>query len=108
MTKKEFKSIVKKLDNEKYSLMREQIAFDIVTKDMQTGKTRHVGIGESQDMCELALVSLADLYKGTNGVTVENFAESIKTSFIAFMSVYSLDDAEINIINPNPYVDECE
>ena len=62
MTKREFKSIFKIVDNAKWELFRQGIAFDLNIR-FPDGECWHAGIGTAEQMCELSVRSLFNLYR---------------------------------------------
>ena len=88
MTKKELRATFKKLETEKYSLFQQGFCFDFIVKDNKNKTIIHTGVGLSTDVAEMILAGLCDLYKGTEGATLEEFAESVKESLIEFYKDY--------------------
>lgn len=81
MTKQEIVTMYYKLDRGKFDLLAKGVAFDFVIRE--NGAFLHTGIGTGGDMSIMALYSILDLYThGAQGVTIEDFAESVKRGII--------------------------
>ena len=85
MTKSKIVEIFKRLDDEKFSLLQHNVAFEMIVKDRANEQYLHTGIGDGADMSQIILYSILSMYvtlKRNNGfthpVTIEDFAENIK------------------------------
>lgn len=78
------------LDKNKYDTLQHGYAFDYVLID-RDGTPYHTGIGTSEQMSLMSLISICDLYKyGASGqVSIEDFAESVKQGIIHFYHEHS-------------------
>lgn len=85
MTKSKLVEIFKRLDDEKFSLLKHGVAFEFAIKDKNSGQYMHTGIGVGQDMSQLILYSIVSLYttlKQIDGfseeVSIEAFCDSVR------------------------------
>lgn len=85
MTKSKIVEIFKRLDDEKFSLLKHGVAFEFVLKDKNSGQYMHTGIGDGQDMSQLILYSIVSLYTVleknnafTQEVSIESFCDNVK------------------------------
>lgn len=89
MTKSKIVEIFKRLDDEKFSLLKHGVAFEFVLKDKDHNQYMHSGIGNGQDMTQLILYSIISLYTileknnaFTQEVSIESFCDSVRESVI--------------------------
>lgn len=85
MTKSKIVEIFKRLDDEKFSLLKHGVAFEFVLKDKDHNQYMHSGIGNGQDMTQLILYSIISLYTilemnnaFTQEVSIESFCDNVK------------------------------
>lgn len=85
MTKSKIVEIFKRLDDEKFSLLKHGVAFEFVLKDKNSGQYMHTGIGDGQDMSQLILYSIVSLYTilekndgFSHEVIIEAFCDSVR------------------------------
>ena len=82
--------IFNKLDENKFDIQKNGLAFDLVIID-EKGHGQHSCIGLPEQVSIMSLVSLADLYIESSypDVSVEDYAESVKQKLIRFIKHYS-------------------
>lgn len=88
MTKNYFKNIADKLDEEKFSIYGNGIAFTLtyVNRDEQMSH-RMIGMGTGEDMAIITLIGLRNLYEATgHKVAPEEFIDSVKENFLRFIA----------------------
>lgn len=89
-----------KLDQVKWNIFNEdECAFclAILNKD---GTNRHIGIGNGEEMSELILLQIRNMYRGAaDRTTPERFAESVKQSFLRYLEAFPGDNDEGSICN---------
>lgn len=97
MTKQEIVSMYYKLDRGKFDLLAKGVSFDFIMHE--NGAFLHTGVGTGADMSIMLLYSILDLYKhGAQGVTIEQFADSVRDNIVkayhdgAFTSNENVDD----------------
>lgn len=83
MDKKGIKRVYKELDKAKIELyMKQGVAFDF--KMIDGGEIWHTGMGSAGEMTVMTLQALCDLFQGAEGVTFEEYAESVKDNLINY------------------------
>lgn len=90
------KTAFKELDSQKFQLLEDGYAFDMVMIDTN-GMPHHTGIGDTQLMSLMCLISLCDLFRAAGSGNIEDFAESVKTQLIRFNN-----EMYDGFIQPNP------
>lgn len=85
MTKSKIVEIFKRLDDEKFSLLKHGVAFEFILKDKNSDQYMHTGIGNGQDMSQLILYSIVSLYtilEKNDGfsqeVSIESFCDNVR------------------------------
>lgn len=97
MKAKELKRILNEIDKDKFNLFfKEKVKFDFKAI-FKNGETVHTGMGSGADMTELTLISLCDIFSSTQGVTIEDFAESVKKSLIEYSKIY-VRDGDVTVL----------
>lgn len=81
MTKSELVKMYYKLDQEKFKLLEKGVSFQLIIEE--DGNFLQTGIGTGATMSLINVYGIISLYKtATNGVTIEEFAESVKDATI--------------------------
>lgn len=78
-----------KLDRIKWNINKEGCSFHLTVLE-KDGTHRNVAIGSGEDMSVMILIQLRDLFDlaAKQGVTAEDFADSVKESFLRYIKKY--------------------
>ena len=94
MSKNELVQMFYKLDKGKYKLLQKGVSFQLTIEE--DGKFLQTGIGTGLTMSVLNLYGIVALYKSSaKGVTIEEFAESVKQGVISAYNENAFEMGEI-------------
>lgn len=81
MTKEDFVRLYIQIDNAKFEMLEQGVAFLFMVKDGSAHMC--TGIGDGADMTDLSLNMIHSLYMATGGsISVEEFANSVKDNYL--------------------------